>query len=290
MLNHQENMALARNSKGIIRLTSLLLVEERLVEAEYFLKRMVRERGEPFGYNLNAFLAAARSVTFLLQKEYSKIDGFAEWWSLEQTTLAADPAARFFLELRNYSQKEGRISLVGTGGTRVGGRSSWSYRFAGTIKVVPSVLLNRDVVDCGREHLAKLAQTVLRFSDRFPFHSCPSRALTPEGVKMLQIDLDDFDATLGYPRGWTNLATGEDESERIRCLAGLVDPVDFAAIRRIARLRPRRKETSNENFGERLAESMVYALERRRNESEEKHILTDFVANEILSSFKDAND
>jgi hypothetical protein len=281
---------LTRDSEGKTRLTSLLLVEERLLEAEYLLKRMARERGEPFGYNLNAFLAAARSVTFLLQKEYSKIDGFAEWWTLEQATLAGDSAARFFLELRNYSQKEGRISIVGTGVARVGGRSPWSYRFAGTIKAVPSVLLNRDVVDCGREHLAKLAQIVLRFGDRFPFHSCPSRTLTPEGVKMLQIDLDDFDATLGYPRGWTNLATGEDESERIRCLAGLVDPVDFATIRRIARLKPRRKTTSNENLAERLAESMVCALERRRDEPEEGHILTDFVANEILSSHKNAND
>lgn len=290
MLNHQENKALPRNSKGITRLSSLLLVEERLVEAAYFLKRMVRERGEPFGYNLNAFLAAARSVTFLLQKEYSKIDGFAEWWALEQTTLAADPAARFFLELRNYSQKEGRISLVGTGAARVGGRSSWSYRFAGTTKAVPPVLFNRDVVDCGREHLAKLAQIVLRFGDRFPFHSCPSRALTPEGVKILQIDLDDFDATLGYPRGWTKLATGDDQSERIRCLAALVDPVDFATIRRIARLKTRRKTTSDRSLGECLAESMVRTLKRRREEPEEEHILTDFVASEILGAHKTAGD
>jgi hypothetical protein len=197
-LNHQESKALTRNFEGITRLISLLLVEERLVEAEYFRKRMARGRGEPFGYNLNAFLAAARSVTFLLQKEYSKIDNFAEWWTLEQATLAADPAARFFLELRNYSQKEGRISLVGTSlSQRSGKRSPWSYRFAGTSKAVPAALLNRDVVDCGREHLAKLAQIVLRFSNRFPFHSCPSRALTPEGVNALKIDLDDLDTALG---------------------------------------------------------------------------------------------
>jgi hypothetical protein len=229
-------------------------------------------------------------VTFLLQKEYSKIDCFAEWWRLEQTTLAADPAARFFLELRNYSQKEGRISLVGTGAARVGGRSHWSYRFAGTTKAVPSVLLNRDVVDCGREHLAKLAQIVLRFGDRFPFHSCPSRALTPEGMKILQIDLDDFDATLGYPRGWTKLATGEDDSERIRCLARLVDPVDFGTIRRIARLKAQRKTSFDDDFGERLTQSMVVALERRRDKLAEEHILTDFVANEILSSQKNTSD
>jgi hypothetical protein len=53
-------------SKASMRLTSLLLVEGRLLEAEYFLKRMARERGEAFGYNLNAFLSAARSVTLSL--------------------------------------------------------------------------------------------------------------------------------------------------------------------------------------------------------------------------------
>ncbi len=97
----------------ILRLTSLLRVEERLLEAEHFAKRTARERGEAVGYNLNAFLSAARSVTFLLQKEFSKIDGFAEWWTNDRVVLDDDPAARFFLELRNYSQKEGRISLVG---------------------------------------------------------------------------------------------------------------------------------------------------------------------------------
>jgi len=272
-----------------MRLTSLLLVEERLLEGEYFLKRMARERGEPFGYNLNAFLSAARSVTFLLQKEYSKIGGFAEWWALERANLAADPAARFFLELRNYSQKQGRISLIGSAAARVGRRSPWSHRFAGTAEAVPSVPLNRDVVDCGREHLAKVAQIVLRFSDRFPFHSCPSRALTPEGVQALEIDLDDIDAAHGYPRGWTRIASAEDQFERIRCVATLVDPVDFPAIRRIARLKPRRKKLPDDDLGKRLADAMVLAIERRRESSDEGHILTDFVANEILSSTKNGS-
>jgi hypothetical protein len=264
-----------------LRLTSLLRVEERLLEGEYFLRRMARCRGENFGYDLNAFLAAARSVTFLLQKEYSKIDGFGAWWAREQAALSGDPAARFFLELRNYSQKEGKISLVGTavGSAR---RSRWAYRFAGTATVVPSVLLNRDVVDCGREHLAKLAQIVLRFSGSFPFHSCPGRALTPMGVKALAIDLDDVDAALGYPRGWTRVAAGEDDSERIRCVARLVDRVDFEAIRRIASLKPRRNTSCNADFGERLTHSMVLALERQRGGYDTRHILSDFFADEIL--------
>ncbi|MDX6610691.1 MAG: hypothetical protein QOF85_2619 [Solirubrobacterales bacterium] len=273
-----------------MRLTSLLLVEERLLEAEYFLKRMARERGEAFGYNLNAFLSAARSVTFLLQKEYSKIDGFAEWWALEQARLAADSAARFFVELRNYSQKEGRVSVVGTAMARVARRSSWSHRFAGTAKAVPSVLLNRDVVDCGREHLGKLAQIVLRFGDRFPFYSCPKRALTPDGVRALGIDLDDIEAARGFPRGWTRLAAVEDFAERIKVVATLVDPVDFGAIERIARAKARRKKLSDDNLGDHLTQSMVLALERRRNVAEGEHILTEFAANEILSPTRNASD
>lgn len=97
-----------------LRLTSLLLVEERLLEAKYFARRLTKQcEMDRFGYELNAFLAAARSVTFLLQKEMARVPGFAEWWDGQRQLLSSDPAAVFFLKLRNFSQKEGRISLVG---------------------------------------------------------------------------------------------------------------------------------------------------------------------------------
>lgn len=272
---------------GVLRLTSLLRVEERLLEAEHFAKRMARGRDEAIGYDLNAFLSAARSVTFLLQKEFSKVDGFAEWWAHDRAVLDDDPAARFFLELRNYSQKEGRISLVGVAlhdqtGSR---RSRWSYRFAGTSKAVPAVLLNRDIIDCCREHLAKLAKVLLRFSNRFPFHACPSRALTPEGVKALGINIDEVFATLGYPQEWTQCAPDRGSDEHIRLLAQHVDAVDFRTIRRISRFKPQPFRTASpDGFGERLAGSMVAALERRRDEADTEHILREFVLSELLGS------
>jgi hypothetical protein len=97
-------------AKTPARLTSLLRVEERLMEAEYFAQRM-RDLPDStvLGYELNAFLSAARSVTFLLQKEFAAVDGFETWWSVDRATLGGDPAARFFLELRNFSQKQGRV-------------------------------------------------------------------------------------------------------------------------------------------------------------------------------------
>ena len=51
-----------------LRLTSLLLVEERLLEANYFASRLGRRmlNTEHFKYELNAFLSASRSVAYLL--------------------------------------------------------------------------------------------------------------------------------------------------------------------------------------------------------------------------------
>ena len=124
-------------SKQRLHLTSLLRVEERLMEAEYFGRRMFDlPNSTVLGYELNAFLSAARSVTFLLQKEFAAVDGFEAWWIADRAKLGADAAARFFLELRNFSQKQGRVSIVGTSDQD----RKWRYMFAGTAEPVPAVL------------------------------------------------------------------------------------------------------------------------------------------------------
>jgi hypothetical protein len=43
-----------------------------------------------FKYNLSAFLSAARSVTFIMQKEFDKVPGFAKWYSIQQDKMRAD--------------------------------------------------------------------------------------------------------------------------------------------------------------------------------------------------------
>ena len=115
-------------------LNSLLLVEEKILESEYFARRLRMLIREEFQYELNAFLSAARSVTFLLQKEMQKVQGFRKWWAERQEKMKMDAGMRFFLNLRNFSQKEGRISMVGVPSKDF---SSWSYRFAGNEQSVP---------------------------------------------------------------------------------------------------------------------------------------------------------
>jgi hypothetical protein len=219
------------------RLTSLLLVEERLAEAEYFATRLFKATSSTvLGYELNAFLSAARSVTFLLQKEFAHVEGFETWWQARRRELGADIAARFFLELRNYSQKEGRVSVEGfSSDMRV-----WHFVFAATVEGVPHALLNRNVADCCLEHVAKLAQVTLDAAREFPFHSCPARALTPEGVAALGIDLDEIGVTLlGIPpEFWAVRPAGFSIEDRVRVYRRYVDAVDFDMIERLAAYAP----------------------------------------------------
>ena len=58
-----------------LRLTSLLLIEKELLEAEYFALRLRLLATPEFEYELTAFMSAARSITFLLQKELARVRG-----------------------------------------------------------------------------------------------------------------------------------------------------------------------------------------------------------------------
>lgn len=242
-----------------MRMTSLLLVEERLLEAQYFARRLRGQRNTAYvHYELNAFVAAARSVTFLLQKEMSAVTGFRAWWSQRRALLKNDAAATFFLELRNFSQKEGRISLVGSR-RETGAR--WTYRFAGGLTRVPAALLNRDVADCCLEHAAKLAHVVLDFADAFPYQACPRNTLTVAGTAALGLSIRDIEQLAGFPPGWLEAAPDQSTDAWLSLLSRYVDGVDFHAIRRIAAWKPRKAQATMDSFSERILTSMVSHLE-----------------------------
>jgi hypothetical protein len=104
---------------------------EKLLEAQYFLERM-REKSSDraaFKYNLSAFLSAARSVTFYMQKEFKHTPGFEEWYAAEQEVMRRDPLVPFFVEARNVSLKQQHVPTrahVGVEHTaRVTVRPSW---------------------------------------------------------------------------------------------------------------------------------------------------------------------
>ena len=250
----------------MIYLKSFLLVEERLLEAEYFATRLRWLSGDHFKYELNAFLSAARSVTFLLQKEMKEVVGFDDWWENNcQKKMKNDSAMVFFKDLRNFSQKEGYISTVGIEKLDGSGRSFWSCRFAGNENSVPVPLLHRDVAECCREHLSKLATVVLECADAFPYHSCPRRAVTPEGLNTLGLELSDIEEILGFPRGWI-VIVGIAQEELFRILQGHFDGVDFEGIKRIAEYTPEQDvaiSTPSNLLSHRLGEALVNRIETR---------------------------
>ena len=80
-------------------------VEKKLKEARYFLKRMQETYLIPFEFecNLQAFISSSRSVTFIMQKEYSDKLGFYQWYQKKQDQMRADETLSFFKEARTTS-------------------------------------------------------------------------------------------------------------------------------------------------------------------------------------------
>ena len=77
--------------------------QQKYNEAEYFLE-MVKDNDENrqrFEYNLSAFLSAARSVTFVLQKESSKNPEFDEWYCKKQMQMKRDKLFKFLKKKRD---------------------------------------------------------------------------------------------------------------------------------------------------------------------------------------------
>ena len=258
----RERRPLHDREESTLPLTSLLPVEEKLLEAEYFGRRLRLLVNPEFDYELNAFLSAARSVTFFLQKEMDRVSGFSSWWTRRQEMMRQDDAMRYFKGLRNRSQKRGRILVAGTPRRHADGTQVWIYRFLGNDEGVPASLIYRDVADCCLEHVAKLATIVLEFTTEFPFQSCYRCALTPEGLESLALDPSDVLAFLGLgyiPRDMWR----EDPHGTLRLMRSQIDGVDFEEIERLAIYRPvedTESQTASDALSESLARSVVRSL------------------------------
>jgi hypothetical protein len=212
--------------------TSIAYPLERLQECEYFLGRMADAQGTEFTFELNAFLSASRSVTFVLQKVLAHVAAFEAWFAAQRDQMKGDAAMRFFLELRNISQKQGPVAHI-AGGTLHGG---WSRRFVSAQTRVPPELVGREVTECCADHLQKLAVLILKYFREYPFHACVAQALTPEGMNALRYTFEDVEALLGLPTRYTDVGgQGFPVAEKLRVLRREVDAIDVADLERLAR-------------------------------------------------------
>ena len=213
------------------RFTSLRHSVEKLLEAEYFLAGVAFAEGLEFQFNLNAFLAACRSVSFVLQKSMSGVPGFDDWYAARRAEMKSDEAMGFFLELRNISQHEGPVSYVGGGRSD---RQGWSWRFAGNRTKLPAALIGVDAAAACADHLAKIAKLLESFRSAYPWHSDICAALTPDGMAGLGFRLDDIGAVLGLPPGYLDVGESIPLEEKLRILRREFDPVETESVDRMA--------------------------------------------------------
>jgi hypothetical protein len=75
--------------------------------------RVAADYADPDGFvtSLNAALVALRSVTFLLQKEKSRIPDFESFYASQQARLAADPLMVWLRDARNHVEKQGDLDI-----------------------------------------------------------------------------------------------------------------------------------------------------------------------------------
>jgi len=84
------------------------MAAEALNEAEYFYRRMQETAKIPkeFRYNLNAFISRARTITWVLKKQYARNSKFKVWYAGKESEIKNDELMNFFKDARNISLKE----------------------------------------------------------------------------------------------------------------------------------------------------------------------------------------
>lgn len=84
----------------------------KLEDAGIILQQLELARDVPsFRSLFNAFLSAARAITYALQKDGDKVSGFAEWYAEKQAEMRGDELLRFMHEARIEDFHQGRQRL-----------------------------------------------------------------------------------------------------------------------------------------------------------------------------------
>lgn len=160
----------------------------KLDEARFFFARFASTSDvRKATFYFDAFLTAARSVTFTMQAVCSKLPGFDGWYATEQATLGSDAMARFLLELRNETQKVGLVPIHYSGvGTRLskGGHFRCSLRYRLAVLDGGAAPPAGDVRDACRAHLTRLAGVVSRCYAQYAGEVDPAGALGAQVAKL----------------------------------------------------------------------------------------------------------
>lgn len=119
-----------------------------------------------YRYCFNAFVNACRAVTFILQKVYSKKDGFAEWYPDKQAVLRENAFANLLWKLRTFNQKEGNDYPQ----INVSFKINKDFQFSSTMSGVPvkeheDKRIPTNVVDASFEEIERTPEEIIAAGD-----------------------------------------------------------------------------------------------------------------------------
>ena len=200
------------------------IVEYKIAETDFFLTKLkgtihTEEVFVGARYYLSAFLSASRSITFALQATMKDIPDFKEWYEQHQNKLRQNDLAKYFLEVRNLSQKVGYYPLTSGRIFRDENNQRQIEYFFDLLDFgedVSSPIPQEDVLTACNKYFILLLELVCDCFKNF------GNIIDPEKYFVFSIteagkSLEDIEEELGCPRGYTKIESIPDE-ERIRIL------------------------------------------------------------------------
>ena len=205
---------------------SFQVVEDKLLEAEFFLKQLgtTSSLDTEARYYFSAFVSASRSVTFALQKSLKGIDGFDGWYKSIREQLQTDPLVPYFCETRNQIVHTGINPLNQVNAKHLRDfisrqlRGEWSHVLVVSGHYGDSSDDLADVNAASAEYFRSLVRVVFQCYKRFLTTVDARWYFTEEHFQTTGKTLGDALAELGFPSGWLKAVPGGDEAAAWRVL------------------------------------------------------------------------
>ncbi len=196
------------------------LVDEKVFEADFFLEKMqeIDANMAEMRFYFSAFVSAARSVTFAMQAVLAGVEGFSDWYKERQEELKSNELASYFVNVRNESQHLG-VNPIAKGSILQG---NILYYFS-------DAPFQFDVVAASEEYIKLLVNILYGCYKKFGPDIDPEQYYTVKNLAKLNLSLEDIEEELGFPRGWTDIDSSNDEI-RLQALSNTMPKTQIDTI------------------------------------------------------------
>lgn len=194
-------------------------VEDKIAEAEFFLRKMSKLDFDIFEFNcyFSAFLSATRTTTLALQ-QFKHLPGFEEWYPKQQAKLKSNKLAKIFLKIRN-EHVHGGPAPISSASIKQG---KTSYYLDKRYFTESDDCQDQDVLSLSREYFILLLKIIYDCYVTLGVHINPYQYFTKEHFASLGKNIECAECEVwGFPRT-SLIEEGYTEDDRWDCLRGKV--------------------------------------------------------------------